>query len=198
MCQVVGEDFYIDQEHKSVKGNWTERIELSEIKWGSHSQLKSILHKLGLRVSNTQAKTLESYNDKHPFIPLILEWKLWNKMVGYHWDEAVHADGRVHPKWNQIGTITGRFTATDPAMQTIPQPPRELLDQPRKPHFRSLFRPLENHVFVVLDYSQQEPRILAHVANDPKMIEAANNSDIYIAFAQEAVSYKHLTLPTIA
>jgi DNA polymerase I-like protein with 3'-5' exonuclease and polymerase domains len=73
--------------------------------------------------------------------------------------------GRIHADINQIrsdqgGTVTGRFSMSNPNLQQIPVRHKEL-----GPLIRSLFIPEENHKWGVFDYSQQEPRILVHYAN---------------------------------
>lgn len=177
---VLGEDFVIEVERTKKGEKYTEEIPVSEIKWNAWQQLKPALHKVGVKVNNTQRGTLEERQDQHPLIPLVLEYKTWFKMLGWHWDEFINPiTGRIHPNWNQLGPITARFSCSDPNMQQIPRP------DGIRPNFRSLFLPLPNHKLLVADWSQQEPRILAHVSQDEKMIAAANSSDIYSAFGKD-------------
>jgi DNA polymerase I-like protein with 3'-5' exonuclease and polymerase domains len=77
--------------------------------------------------------------------------------------------GRIHADINQIrsdqgGTVTGRFSMSNPNLQQIPVRHKEL-----GPLIRSLFIPEENHKWGVFDYSQQEPRILVHYAKLQKL-----------------------------
>src|SRR5690606_7095974 len=112
-------------------------IPVNEIKWNAWQQLKPALHKVGVKVNSTQRGTLEERQDQHPLIPLVLEYKTWFKMLGWHWDEFINPiTGRIHPNWNQLGPITARFSCSDPNMQQIPRP------DGIRPNFRSLFLPL--------------------------------------------------------
>ncbi len=180
MLQTVGEDFSIRVRRKQKEVLFDDVIEGPEIKWNSPEQLKAALHAIGLKVRDTKRLTLEQLEDRHPLIPLLLEWKKWFKALTWRWEEYINeTTGRIHPGWNQMGTITGRFSSSNPNMQQIPR------TMPGYPNFRALFRSLPNHKLVICDWSQQEPRILAHVSQDTRMIEAANESDIYLAFAKD-------------
>lgn len=175
---LLGADFYIEVSRKSKGDTYTEQIPLEQINYRAWQQTLPLLQKLGLKIKDTREATLLSVKDQHPFVPLLLEHKEWSGRLKWHWDDFIAADGRIHPKWNQTGTDTGRFSSQDPNIQQIPRP------EPNKPNFRALFKPLDGHTLICADFSQQEPRILAHVSQDPAMIEAANESDIYIAFAR--------------
>lgn len=180
MLQVAGEDFVIRVRRKQKDVLFDDVIEGPDIKWNSPEQLKAVLHVLGLKVRDTKRLTLEQLEDRHPFVPLLLEWKKWFKALTWRWEEYINeTTGRIHPNWNQLGTITGRFSSANPNMQQIPR------TLPGYPNFRALFRPLPNHNLIICDWSQQEPRILAHVSQDTRMIMAANESDIYLAFAKD-------------
>ena len=87
----------------------------------------------------------------------------------------VQKDGRVHAKFNTCGTQTGRFSSTSPNMQQIPSHDKTI---------RLLFKPSKGRAIVGSDFSGQEMRILASVANDKEMIDAyKNNQDIYAKVA---------------
>lgn len=180
IAQEVGEDFYIDVQRTKKGEKYNERVELREIKWNAWQQLRPALHKVGVNVKSTGRQILEEKSDKHPLVRLVIEYKIWHKMLGWRWEEFVNPEtGRIHPKWNQSGTITWRFSSSDPNMQQVPRP------QAGRPNFRALFRPLPGHKLVIADWSQQEPRILAHISQDQRMIAATNSSDIYCAFGKD-------------
>ena len=94
--------------------------------------------------------------------------------------KVIEKDGRIHSKFNQVETRTGRISSTEPNLQNIPVRTdigREL---------RRFFIAKEGHVLVDADYSQIELRVLAHVANDENMIEAfKNNEDIHAITASQ-------------
>ena len=80
--------------------------------------------------------------------------------------EYIEEDGRIHGKFNQTITATGRISSTDPNLQNIPIR-MELGRQIRK-----VFTPQEGYVFLDADYSQIELRVLAHLSGDDKLINA--------------------------
>jgi DNA polymerase I-like protein with 3'-5' exonuclease and polymerase domains len=89
-------------------------------------------------------------------------------------------NGRIHADINQIrsddgGTVTGRFSMSNPNLQQIPVRHKEL-----GPLIRSLFIPEENHKWGVFDYSQQEPRILVHYAKLQKLDGIDEIANAYI------------------
>lgn len=177
--ETLGADFYIEVERTKKGEKYLENIPVENIKWSSWQQLKTVLHKIGVKVNSTSSKTLDSYRDKHPLVGLILDYKKWYKMLGWSWQEHLGPDNRIHPSWNQCGADSGRFSSSDPNMQQIPRP------QENYPNFRALFRALPEHTLICADYSQQEPRILANVTRDERMIQAANEKDIYVAYARD-------------
>ena len=105
-------------------------------------------------------------NHPHQLPKLIAEAREINKAHSTFIDSITkHAvDGRIHADINQIrsdqgGTVTGRFSMSNPNLQQIPARHPEL-----GPMIRSIFIPEENHTWGSFDYSQQEPRILVHYA----------------------------------
>ena len=92
----------------------------------------------------------------------------------------IKSDGRIHGKFNQTITATGRISSTEPNLQNIPIR-MELGKQIRK-----VFIPREDCVFIDADYSQIELRILAHMSGDAKLIEAYNSAqDIHKTTASQ-------------
>ena len=89
-------------------------------------------------------------------------------------------NGRIHSKFHQTVTTTGRISSTDPNLQNIPT----RMELGKK--LRKVFKPCEGCIFVDSDYSQIELRVLAHISNDKNMIEAFNNDeDIHIQAASK-------------
>lgn len=86
--------------------------------------------------------------------------------------------GRLHASFNQMGTDTGRFSSTDPNMQNIPA---------RNKDIRQMFVASPGHCLLSSDYSQQEPRLTAHMSGDEKMINAyRQGKDLYVEIASIA------------
>ncbi|MDD6572331.1 MAG: DNA polymerase I [Thermoflexaceae bacterium] len=148
-----------------------------EFNINSPKQLGEVLFdKLGLKGGkktktgySTSAEVLEKIKDEHPVIPAILEYRQLTKLKSTYADGlavCIGSDNRIHSKFNQTITATGRISSTEPNLQNIPVR-MELGRQIRK-----VFVPEEDYVFVDADYSQIELRILAHMSGDEKLIEA--------------------------
>ncbi len=133
---------------------------------------------------STDADTLESLKDRHPAIPLILEYRFITKLKSTFVDGLLavrsETDGRVRTQFNQCVTATGRISSTEPNMQNIPV----RTEQGRE--IRRAFVASEGNVLVDADYSQIELRLLAHVSGDEGMIEAFQSGrDIHRTTAGE-------------
>lgn len=126
---------------------------------------------------STSADILEKLKTEDPIIPLILEYRQVTKLKSTYADGLtvyIEKDHRIHGKFNQTITATGRISSTDPNLQNIPIR-MELGRQLRK-----VFKPKEGCVFLDADYSQIELRVLAHLSGDPELIEAyRENQDIH-------------------
>ncbi|QJX63377.1 DNA polymerase I [Niallia circulans] len=143
----------------------------------SPKQLGVILfEKLGLPVVkktktgySTSADVLEQLASSHEVIREILEYRQLGKLQSTYIEglqKVVH-NGRIHTRFNQVLTQTGRLSSIDPNLQNIPI----RLEEGRK--IRQAFVPTEEDwVIFAADYSQIELRVLAHIANDEKLIEA--------------------------
>ena len=105
---------------------------------------------------------------EHPLAKLVVEARNLNKTSGTFINSIMkhcHSDGRIHAHINQIrsddgGTVSGRFSMSNPNLQQIPARDPEL-----GPMIRSLFLPEEGEQWAAIDFSQQEPRILVHYAH---------------------------------
>ncbi len=147
----------------------------------SPQQLSSILfdelrltrHKRTKTGYSTDAGVLEDLRGAHPVIGLLLDYRQLAKLKSTYAD-ALPAlinpkTGRVHTSFNQAATATGRLSSSDPNLQNIPIR-TELGRQVR----RAFVAPSSDGDYVLLsaDYSQIEVRILAHVSQDPNLLEA--------------------------
>ena len=132
---------------------------------------------------STAADVLEKLAEDHPIVADILEYRQLTKLKSTYADGLsayIGEDGRIHGRFNQTITATGRISSTDPNLQNIPvrtQLGREL---------RKVFVPKDGSKFVDADYSQIELRVLAHVSGDENLIRAYNSAeDIHAITASE-------------
>ena len=118
---------------------------------------------------STAADVLEKLAPDHPIVNDILEYRGLTKLKSTYADglqDCIAEDGRIHTTFNQTITATGRISSTDPNLQNIPI----RTELGRK--IRKCFVPKDGYVFVDADYSQIELRLLAHMSQDPGLIEA--------------------------
>lgn len=118
---------------------------------------------------STAADVLEKLAIEYPFVQDILDYRTYAKLKSTYADglaQFIGSDHRIHSKFQQTITATGRLSSTDPNLQNIPMK-TELGRQIRK-----VFVPKDGYVFVDADYSQIELRVLAHMAGDKNLIEA--------------------------
>ncbi len=123
---------------------------------------------------STDADVLEKLREEHPIIEKILEYRTLNKLKATYIDgiiPLISDDGRVHAKFNQTVTATGRISCTEPNLQNIP------IRTEIGKELRKMFVAKEGYIFLDADYSQIELRVLAHMSNDQRMIDAFNNGD---------------------
>ena len=123
---------------------------------------------------STAADVLDKLAPEYPFVKKILEYRQLAKLKSTYADGLaayISEDGRIHGKFNQTITATGRISSTEPNLQNIPIR-MELGRQIRK-----VFIPKEGFVFLDADYSQIELRIMAHMSKDEKLIEAYNMAE---------------------
>lgn len=123
---------------------------------------------------STNAEVLEGLADAHPVISQILEYRSLSKLKSTYCDgllKVIEPDGRIHTRFNQVETRTGRISSLEPNLQNIPirtQLGREM---------RKFFIAGEGKKLVDADYSQIELRVLADLSGDENMIRAFNNGD---------------------
>ncbi len=143
----------------------------------STPQLRQVLFdKLGLTPvkktktgPSTDADSLQKMADDHPIVEALLRYREVEKLRSTYADALpplVHADGRIHATFNQLATTTGRISSESPNLQNVPvrtSNGREL---------RKAFVADDGCGLLTADYSQIELRVMAHVAEDPGLIEA--------------------------
>ena len=130
---------------------------------------------------STDADSLQKMADDHPIVAEILSYREVEKLRSTYADALpplVGADGRIHASFNQLVAITGRISSENPNLQNIPvrtEVGRSL---------RQAFVADEGCVLLAADYSQIELRILAHLAEDPGLLDAfSRGADIHTATA---------------
>lgn len=152
-----------------------------EVNLGSPKQLQQVLFeelqmpktrstKTGY---STDAASLADLQEKnpHPFLDLLLQHRDATKLkqIVETLERAVEPDGRIHTTYDQTGTSTGRISSNDPNLQNIPVRTEEGRE------IRSAIRSGEEfETLLTADYSQIEMRIMAHLSEDPGLIEAFN------------------------
>jgi DNA polymerase-1 len=144
---------------------------------GSTPQLREILFtKLGLAPQkktktgySTDAQTLEKLRGDHPVVEALLRWREVEKLRSTYGEPLlaeVAADGRIHATFNQTVARTGRLSSDQPNLHNIPVRSEE------GRRIRRCFVPSEGCRFLVADYNQIELRVIAHLAEDPGLVEA--------------------------
>ena len=150
----------------------------------SRDQLETILFdELGLPVlkktpkggRSTDAEVLEELALEHPLPGVILEYREIDKLKGTYVDALPRyvneKTGRIHTRFNQGGAATGRIASSDPNLQNIPI--RTALGR----EIRAAFVAPPGQVLLSADYSQIELRVLAHLSQDPMLLEAYRTND---------------------
>ncbi|WP_339382857.1 DNA polymerase I [Microcoleus asticus] len=132
---------------------------------------------------STDAAVLDKLQGDHPIVDDLLEHRTLSKLKSTYVDalpQLVRADtGRVHTDFNQTATGTGRLSSSNPNLQNIP------IRTEFSRQIRKAFLPEAGWVMVSADYSQIELRILAHLSQEPVLIEAyQNNRDVHTVTAQ--------------
>lgn len=134
---------------------------------------------------------LKSFN--HPLVDSILEYRSMSKLLSTYIEaipqHIAKRDNRLHANFNQYGAKTGRFSSSDPNLQNIPSQKTTLSDGTvidAGHDIRQMFIAGEGQVIVGGDFSQQEPRCLAHMSDDPHMLQAyLEGKDLYATIASK-------------
>lgn len=134
---------------------------------------------------------LKSFN--HPLVDSILEYRSMSKLLSTYIEaipqHIAKRDNRLHANFNQYGAKTGRFSSSDPNLQNIPSQKTKLSDGTvidAGHDIRQMFIAGEGQVIVGGDFSQQEPRCLAHMSDDPHMLQAyLEGKDLYATIASK-------------
>jgi len=132
---------------------------------------------------STSAEVLEQLAEEHPVCEKILEYRKYQKLESTYIQSLLtmrDENGRIHTRFDQVATATGRLSSAEPNLQNIPV--RTELGR----EIRRAFVAKPGNVLVDADYSQIELRVLAHISGDPTMIEAfREGQDIHARTASE-------------
>ena len=161
-----------------------------EFNISSPKQLGEILYDMGVPLKkknksgySTSAEILEELRGENPIIDLVLRYRKLTKLSSTYVDgllKTVSDDGRIHTVFKQTETRTGRISSTEPNLQNIPV--RTELGR----EMRKFFTAPRGKVFLDADYSQIELRIVAHICDDPVMIEGfKSGADIHASTAAQ-------------
>ena len=136
---------------------------------------------------STDAATLEKIRDQWPeFIDPLMRYREFEKLRSTYGEgliQSVAKDGRIHATFNQMVARTGRLSSDQPNLHNIP------VRSDEGKVFRTAFVPSDGNMFMVADYNQIELRCIAHLANDPGLIEAFTNSvDVHAVTAARVFS----------
>ena len=154
--------------------------------WAARS-IAQVFQKLNLPYDSTEKTNSPSFtknflqNHPHPLVKQIARAREINKAHTTFIDTILKHNhkGRIHAEINQLrgdngGTVTGRFSYSNPNLQQIPARNKEL-----GPAIRSLFIPEEGHTWGCFDYSQQEPRLVVHYASLQNLYGVGDVLDAY-------------------
>ena len=142
---------------------------------------------------STAADVLLKLSEEHPVVKKILDYRAYAKLKSTYADglqSFIASDGRIHSKFNQTITATGRLSSTDPNLQNIPI----RMDLGRQ--IRKVFVPKDGCIFMDADYSQIELRVLASLSGDSELIKAyTEHADIHRSTASRVfnVPYEEVT-----
>lgn len=148
-----------------------------------HLKIVDKAPKTATKQYSTAEDVLQKMIDKHPIVPLILEYRSLSKLISTYLDAFPKlisgATNRLHTTFNQTVTATGRLSSNNPNLQNIP------IRTERGREIRKAFVPRnDDYILLAADYSQIELRIIASLSHDRHMIEAFTNKyDIHTATA---------------
>lgn len=147
---------------------------------GSTQQVARALYQMGVFPSpttSTESKTMDLYRDKHPIVNMITDWRALGKLQSTYVKPLQYKaddNGRVHTKFSNTRTETGRLSSSDPNLQNIPTRTED------GKQIRHAFIARPGCVLLAADYSQIEMRCMAHVAEDSTMIRMfMDDADIH-------------------
>ncbi|QGG47671.1 DNA polymerase [Heliorestis convoluta] len=163
----------IEEEAKALRHHF------GDINFNSPLQLAKLFYdelKLPeVKARSTDVKTLKALQEHHDGIKHLLKYRESTKLLGTYVEslpERIKKDGKIHGSFNQVSTVTGRFSSNEPNLQNLPQNARKLFVAPN------------GKVMLGSDFSQIEPRVLAHISGDKELQEPyLQGQDLYSTLA---------------
>jgi DNA polymerase-1 len=153
--------------------------------WDSPQQVKLAFEAAGWPVQDTEDETLAGI--EHPLADLLRQYRAAMKRVGTYGEDWLHHvadDGRIYPSWNQMGSVAGRTSCSEPNLQQVPRDKR----------YRRCFAAPPGRILVKADYSQLQLRIAAKVANEARMLAAYRaGEDLHTLTAQQITDKSDVT-----
>ncbi len=141
-----------------------------------------LTEKNGIGATHTEAlKLIEKTNPEYKIVSYVLKYRKHNKLKTTYVDSILEKidNGKIYPTFNQMGAMTGRFSANNPNLQNIPRP-----EEKDELMIRNIFYSPEGFKLIVADYSQIELRVLAHFCLDGNLIKAfESGKDVHAATA---------------
>jgi len=132
---------------------------------------------------STNVEVLEKLKDKHPIIPVIMDYRMLSKLKSTYADgllKVIDSDGRIRTTFQNLVTATGRLSSTEPNLQNIP------VRHDLGAEIRKMFIPKAGYMLVDADYSQIELRVLSHIADDVAMQQAfISGQDVHTVTASQ-------------
>lgn len=148
-----------------------QKILFEKLKIQESMKDKKDLKKLKSGGYSTSASELEKLRDAHPIVEKVFNFRELTKLKSTYIDtlpKLIKKDGRIHTSYNQAITQTGRLSSSEPNLQNIPTRTEE------GKKIRNTFLADDGFLLLSADYSQIELRVVAHIANDKKMINVFN------------------------
>ena len=183
-------DSFGDEYKKKAKELEEEIYALAGMKFNlaSPKQIGEVLFdKLGLssnRKQSTSVEFLKEIQDEHPIVGKILEYRKYFKLITTYVEgikNHIYPDGKIHAKFNQALTTTGRLSSSDPNLQNI-----SVRDEEGKLIRKAFYYQNENYEILSLDYSQIELRVLAALSNCQALKDIfLSHEDIHAATAKK-------------
>ena len=145
----------------------------------SNKQMLTMFHYLGIKVPDTDKKTLKKKYSQNEVVQRLLSLREADKLIDTYGKNVVAlispVTGKIHTEYSSLGTATGRFSSSNPNLQNVP-----VLGGRRE-----CFIPDDGFSFAIVDYSQQEYRLAGAVSGEPRIIEAyKSGSDMHTATAK--------------
>lgn len=193
------------QHRIEVHGDQLAEIERTVFEWGitnlnSGDQITRAFLDAGVELTHKSEKTGKYLMNKdvleelvlttdHPLVQLVGEHRKATRFVTAYYENFLRfqrSDDRVHPQYRQSQARTGRMSATEPAIQTLPRPETDK-------YVRNAFIAPEGHVLISTDFTNVEARIFAHFAQEEGMLQAIRDGvDLHGYTAQQVYHLDHI------